>query len=101
MIQVLVLGLHLPHVHADRSNWSDELDPQGEFVAGLSRSSGELQAIEAEEDASKGHDGWEQINFSIAVLGDQEVAAASPDSKGQELMRNNSGVCHWIVRDPL
>lgn len=100
MIQVLVLGLHFPEVHANRSDWTNQFDCEGVLVTLLTCTC-ELNRVNGQHNTTQGHDSWYKINFSIVVFGYEEVTDTTPNCKIDELVSNDSSVNKWIIFDTL
>ena len=100
MVKIHFLGLHLPEVHADGSDWADELDQDGVFVS-LFGTEDELGGVYGGHDTTEGADSWYEVDRSIVHLSNQKVARCGPDCKGNELVGDNSCVYKWVVFDSL
>ena len=95
VVKVLLLGLQLKEVHAHRSDWSQEFDVDG-VVVSVPSTDGQLEGVEEEKDSSEHHDCWDQQIWAVVVLGDEEVAWEGPDSKGDDLVKDDAGIDEWV-----
>ena len=68
MIEVLVLGLHFPEVHANRSDWTYQFYCKGVLVTLLTCTC-QLNRVNGQHNTTQGHHSWYKINFSIVVFG--------------------------------
>jgi hypothetical protein len=88
--------LHFEEVHADGTDWSDKLNPDG-IVVTVGSWNQELEGVETEHDGGQAKDGWDQ-QFSVIFVGWHEVVVGDgPHKQGDQLEYYNSSISYWVV----
>jgi hypothetical protein len=62
---------------------------------------GQLESVHAEHDAAQGHDRWDQVDLSVIVLGHQVVTREAPQTKGDDLVEDDSCIDKWVEGNSL